>query len=82
MIRQIGVNWDACAPLRHLSLVQANPPGAGPVTHRRSYDEKSRNPKFYNNFSTSKYTKDSFASSVNTRYPLMLQLPGPHYTAR
>ena len=29
-------HWDACAPLRLLSLVQANPPGGGLVTHRRT----------------------------------------------
>ena len=29
-------HWDACAPLRHSSLVQANPPGAGLVTRRRT----------------------------------------------
>jgi len=29
-------HWDACAPLRHSSLVQANPPGTGLVTHRRT----------------------------------------------
>jgi len=28
--------WDACAPLKHLSLVKANPPGAGLVTRRRT----------------------------------------------
>ena len=27
--RPVNQHWDACAPLRHLSLVQANPPGAG-----------------------------------------------------
>jgi len=31
----VNQHWDACAPLRHLSLVQANPPGAGIVTNRR-----------------------------------------------
>jgi len=29
----VNQHWDACAPL---SLVQANPPGAGLVTHRRT----------------------------------------------
>jgi len=32
----VNEHWDACAPLRHSSLVQANPSGAGLVTHRRT----------------------------------------------
>jgi len=32
----VNQHWDACAPLRRLSLVQANPSGAGLVTHRRT----------------------------------------------
>ena len=35
-MRNIDEHWDACAPLWHLSLVQANPPGAGLVIHRRN----------------------------------------------
>ena len=31
--RPVNQHWDAYAPLRHLSLVQANPLGAGLVTH-------------------------------------------------
>ena len=81
-------DWDACAPLRRLSLVQANPSGAGIVTHRRSQEERPLNPRFHNGLNTAKRDKDSwvFASPVNSRYPLMLQLggllpqltPGPH----
>jgi len=34
--RPVNQHWDACAPLRRLSLAQANPPGAGLVTYRRT----------------------------------------------
>ena len=34
--RPVNQHWDACAPLRHLSLVQENPPGEGLVTRRRT----------------------------------------------
>ena len=37
-----GQYWDACAPLRCLSLVQANPPRAGLVTHRRTVQVSRR----------------------------------------
>ena len=38
--------WDACALLRHLSLVQANSPGAGVVTHRGTVQrQRGRGPK-------------------------------------
>jgi len=30
----VNQHWDACAPLRHLGLVEAYRPGAGLVTHR------------------------------------------------
>jgi len=32
----VNQHWDACVPLGHYSLVQANPPGTGLVTHRRT----------------------------------------------
>jgi len=32
----VNKHWDACASLRNSSLVQANPSGAGLVTHRRT----------------------------------------------
>ena len=34
--RPVNQHWDACAPLRHLCLVQANPPGAELVTCSRT----------------------------------------------
>jgi len=37
-------HWDACAPLRYLSLGEANLPGARLVTYRRSHGERSWNP--------------------------------------
>jgi len=75
----VNQHWDACAPLRHLSLVQANPPGAGLVTHRRTVQVSWREvaePMFHNDPNTTKRVKDSwaFASSDYTWYPLMLQL--------
>ena len=58
--------------------LEANPPRAGLVIRRRTHGGRSRNPKFHNNLNTTKRDKDSwaFASLVNTRYPLMLQLGG------
>jgi len=35
-IRNNGIALGCLAPLRHSSLVQQNPPGAGLVTHRRT----------------------------------------------
>jgi len=32
----VSQHWNACAPLRHLSLVKENTLGAGLVTHRRT----------------------------------------------
>ena len=79
--RQVNQHWDACAPLRHLSLVQANSPGAGLVTRRRTVQVSQIEvvePKVPQRPHTSKRDKDSwaFASPVYTRYPLMLQLGG------
>ena len=75
-------HWDVCVPLRHWSVVQANPPGAGLVTHRWFHRERSWNPKFHNDLNSTIWDKGSwaFATPVNTkvhiRYPLMLQLGG------
>ena len=46
----IAMHWDVYALLRHLSLVQVNPPGAGLVTHKRTarvHDERSRPQHYY-----------------------------------
>jgi len=72
---------NACVPIRHFSLVEANPPGAGLVTTgglSKSHGERSRNLKFFNDSNTTKQDNDSweFASPVYARYPLMLQLGG------
>ena len=32
----IATQWDACAPLWHLSFVQASPPEVGIETHRKT----------------------------------------------
>ena len=77
----IAIQWTAtaCAPLRHLSLVQANPLGAATGGLSKSHGERSQNLKFHNNPNTTKRDNNSwaFASPVYTRYPLMLQLGGP-----
>jgi len=72
----VNQHWDAYAPLEHLSLVQANPPGEGLVTHRRSIQvpyERLRNPELHNDPNTIRWGKDNwaFTSPVYTRYPLM-----------
>jgi len=52
--RPVNQHWDACAPLRHFNLVQAYPPGAGLVTHRRTVQRKIMDLKFHNNPNTTK----------------------------
>ena len=79
--RPVNQHWDGCAPLRHSSLVQANLPGAGLVTRRRTVQVSQLEvvePKVPQQPHTAKQDKDSwaFASPVYTRYPLMLQLGG------
>ena len=65
--------------LRNLSIVQANPPGAGLVTHRRAVQvsHTERSPKFHNDPSTAKQDKDSwaFAYPVNTNTHTIFHLP-------
>ena len=87
----VNRHWDANAPLRHSSLVQANPPRAGLVTRRRTIQVSQievAEPKVPQRPHTVKRDKDSwaFTPSILTGYPLMLQLggllpqltPGPH----
>ena len=74
-------HWGACAPLRHLSLVQANPPVAGLVTCGRIVQVSQievAEPKAPQQLHTAKRDKDNwaFASPVYTRYQLRLQLGG------
>ena len=69
-------HWDdSCTPLRHFSLVQANPPGG---THRRTVQVSWRewNLKFHNNPTPLSETRTvgHLLPPVNTRYPLMLRL--------
>ena len=48
-------HWDAYAPLEHLSFVQANPPGEGLVTNRRSIQvpyERLQSPELRNDPNT------------------------------
>ena len=41
-------HWDVRAPLRHLSLVQANPPGGRDSNPQESHGARLRNLKFHN----------------------------------
>ena len=52
--------WDVCALLRHLSIVQANPPGVKLVARRKTHNERSQNPEFYNDPNTIWWDKDSW----------------------
>ena len=77
----IAAQLGVYAPLRHSSLLKANPPGAGLVTRRRIVQvswRKVMEAKFHNDLNTTKQDKQSwaFASPVSTRYSLMLQLVG------
>jgi len=55
---------NACAPFRHLNLVQENPLGARLVTRRRTVQVSWRkvwNLKLHNDPNTTKQDKDSWA---------------------
>jgi len=56
-ILPVKQHWNSFALLRHLSLVLANPPTAGLVTHRRTvqvYGREVMEPRVHHNLSTTK----------------------------
>ena len=70
----VNQHWDVCAPLRNLSLVQENPPGAELVTRRRNVQVSWREvtePKVPQYLNTTKRDKDSWGIC----FPSLHQVP-------
>jgi len=85
----VNQHWDGCAPLRHLSLVQANPPGAGLVTHRRTVQvsgiaepEVPQQPQYHQGqlsiCLSSKHQVPIDVTAGRATSPVGTRPPGPH----
>ena len=77
--RPANQHWDACALLRHLSLVQANSPGAGLVSNPQGGCPETERSRTQSSTTASTplseaRTVEYLLPQINTRYPLMLQL--------